>query len=852
MKILVFTPTIQSSAIGRMAALVLRSLTASGHEVSVIRTEKEHFSGSAIHDFACRPVSWTDRPAVIALAESADACIYQVGDNEEFHCGCLEWMPQFPGIVSLHDIFLGHLFLGWAEGRRQEAADVVRCWYGEAAEDALFQAATKVNFIEQTRGVSPMTEWICAMARGVILHSGFGTGRVLASCPGPVYQVPLPYECPPLPAGRPEARPAGEDRFRVLTVGHVNPNKRAESVIRAIGSSKYLRARTVYRLVGKITPARRGHLTDLAEASGVMLEISGEVDDTNLACALVDADVICCMRWPSLEGSSASTIEAMLSGKPAIVTNTGFYSELPDGCVEKIDPENEMASCRAALERLHGNEGERRRIGEAARSWAEQIFTPANYAENLVRMAHATNHLRPIFGTLEKISGTLKRWGAPVEFLTLEETLAPLNILTGTSISVNDNSPPTVLINNGADFQNGPRPGPGNVASAGNFTAGTALRQPGQLSTGNHLLVDICQLYKMEYTTGVQRVTRCILNEWLDQPPEGWSPQPVVFDENGVWACDGPTVRQAFPALQNHFHAEDVIIAAGDRFVFLHLNLHLPDHMDWLLDAKARGARLTFVVYDVLPVLSPHWFPDDVGPLYSRWIKMVAELGDDIACISRSVQEEFLSWFRKEYRDRTPPRVRHFPLGSDPFPACELLSPAIAEAMQSRPTALMVSTVEPRKGHAQALSALEILWASGHELNLAIAGREGWKVNALAARIREHPEFGRRLFWLEKCSDGQLASCYRDSGVLLAPSFGEGFGLSVVEAARWGRAVIARDLPVFREVAPPGTTFFSGHAPGHLADAILSWLHGPPEPAPATKPAGWSESACALFDLESQ
>ena len=223
-----------------------------------------------------------------------------------------------------------------------------------------------------------MTEWICAMARGVIIHSGFGVDRVLASCPGPVYQVPLPFECPPLPAGRPEARPAGEDRFRVLTVGHVNPNKRAESVIRAIGSSETLRETTVYRLVGKVTPARRVHLADLAEASGVMLEISGEVDDAGLEDAFAEADVACCMRWPSLEGASASTIEAMLRGKPSIVTNTAFYSELPDACVIKIDPENEIAACRTALEKLHGDHAERRRLGEAARAWAGQVFSPAN------------------------------------------------------------------------------------------------------------------------------------------------------------------------------------------------------------------------------------------------------------------------------------------------------------------------------------------------------------------------------------------------------------------------------------------------------------------------------------------
>ena len=431
MKLLVFAPVIRSSAIGRMAALVVRALAASGHEVSVVRTEKECFSGSATHAFACRPVSWTDRSAVTALAGSADACIYQIGDNEEFHRGCLEWMPRFPGIVSLHDIFLGHLFFGWAEGRRDEAEEILRFWYGGAAAEAFFPAAAAGDFIEQTRSVSPMTEWICAMARGVIIHSGFGAERVLASCPGPVYQVPLPVERPSLLADRPEARPAGDGCFRILTVGHVNPNKRAESVIRAIGSSEILRAKTVYRLVGKVSSARRVHLVDLAKASGVMLEISGEVGDVGLADAFAEADVACCLRWPGLEGASSSTIETMLWGKPAIVTNTAFYSELPDDCVIKIDPEDEIASCRAVLERLHGDPGGRRRIGEAARTWAEQVFSPSNYASNLIRIAQEANRLRPVVSVLEEAAANLRRWGASDALLSLGETLDPLRALTG-------------------------------------------------------------------------------------------------------------------------------------------------------------------------------------------------------------------------------------------------------------------------------------------------------------------------------------------------------------------------------------------------------------------------------------
>jgi len=365
------------------------------------------------------------------------------------------------------------------------------------------------------------------------------------------------------------------------------------------------------------------------------------------------------------------------------------------------------------------------------------------------------------------------------------------------------------------------------------------------------LLVDISSLQRMAVHSGVQRVTRSILTEWLNDPPAGWSVRPMVFERAGVRACDAGSVRRACPGFRGTFDCADDAGPAGGRIVFLDLNYEVTECRDWLLAAKAGGARLTFVLYDLLPLHSPQWFPDVVGPLYLQWIEMLAELGDDIACISNAVREEFLAWFRLKSGDRPPPRVRYFPLGSDPFPPCEELPSVVAGALRQRPTALMVSTIEPRKGHAQALDAFEHLWAAGVDMNLLFVGGEGWKIAPLAGRLRAHPEYGRRFFWLENCPDGRLSTCYRDSRVVLVPSFGEGFGLSIVEASRHGCPVIARDLPVFREVAPPGTVFFTGQDPGRLATAILSGIQTRPAVVGPVRLHGWSDSARALFEMDS-
>ena len=49
----------------------------------------------------------------------------------------------------------------------------------------------------------------------------------------------------------------------------------------------------------------------------------------------------------------------------------------------------------------------------------------------------------------------------------------------------------------------------------------------------------------------------------------------------------------------------------------------------------------------------------------------------------------------------------------------------ILARLRSRPSFLMVGTMEPRKGHQQALAAMEQLWTDGVDVNLVIVGQAG-------------------------------------------------------------------------------------------------------------------------------
>ncbi|MEC7931818.1 MAG: glycosyltransferase, partial [Pseudomonadota bacterium] len=155
-------------------------------------------------------------------------------------------------------------------------------------------------------------------------------------------------------------------------------------------------------------------------------------------------------------------------------------------------------------------------------------------------------------------------------------------------------------------------------------------------------------------------------------------------------------------------------------------------------------------------------------------------------------------------------------------------------------------TIEPRKGHDCLIAAMEYLWASEADAPpLVIVGRPGWRTEPLQAQMRELETREPRFLWLDNASDELLAELYGRAALVAVPSRGEGFGLPIVEALRHGRKILARDIPVFRELAQPGLSYFDDETPPALAARLQEVLQKP-DPAPVTG-AGWDVSAEALL-----
>lgn len=366
------------------------------------------------------------------------------------------------------------------------------------------------------------------------------------------------------------------------------------------------------------------------------------------------------------------------------------------------------------------------------------------------------------------------------------------------------------------------------------------------------LLIDVSEVCQNDAGTGIQRVVRAIFWQFLRHPPAGYRVALVRRTLIGDWRVARAYTNAVLG--ENIELTPDPLVGVGSGDIFLGIDLTCalgqPRLRAGLEHFRDRGAHLVSVVYDLLPANHPEWFPDHVIPAYHGWLDTVTTTMDSAIAISASVAADLRAWIR-DHRPESRLRVGHFHLGADleeslPIRLSEVKN-ALPAPTPDAPNFLMVGTIEPRKGHWQTLDAFELLWDSGSPARLIIVGRYGWNLDELRDRLRSHPERGRRFFWLEDACDSELLTAYSRASVLFAPSYGEGYGLPLIEGARHALPILARDLPVFREIAGDAATYFSADSPSEHAAVIESWIaNGSREPS-IFPWQSWEQSAHQLW-----
>lgn len=774
----------ERTGIADYSAEILPSLS-NLYDITLIVNQEKFDLPNEICDLNVHDVEWFKENSILF-----DRVIYHFG-NSQFHNHMFDLVTQYPGVVVLHDFYLSGIVSHIAA---YEAGFWDRYLYSSHGYSALKERYIPGSWLKVVMDW-PANGPVLQSAVGVIVHSEFSKNLAKHFYDESLSKnwsvVPHARALPNLLNRREIRSTLGfqDDDFVVCSFGIMGPNKQNDRLLRAWIKSSLSKNKKCYLIfVGQEDQGEYGRgIKKLISA-----EIKGRIKITGYAPPelyreyLNAADMAVQLRTSSRGETSGTVFDCMAYGVPTIVNQHGAMNELPDKCVVKLSDEYTDAELVAALEGLYFDESKRDVLSKTSCEYVRNELSP----EVIAREYHLA--IEELYGQsnekfVQHAINALGEIDAPSEGEGYWYNIAKL---------ISSNTPKPLL--------------------------------------QKQLFVDISELFQRDARSGIQRVVKSVLKELMDNPPKGYRIEPVyaLLDGEGYRYARSYTLN-LMGCSEIFLRDEFIAFRQGDIFLGLDLQRDIVQNQSKkLLEMRRFGVKIHFVIYDLLPILFERHFISgrNAAELHGNWLRAIGECSDSLVCISKSVADELNTWLLENPISRNGSlSVKSFHLGSDiqnSYPSIGMPEDGelVLKRMKKRISFLMVGTIEPRKGYAQTLSAFETLWKHDYDINLVIVGKQGWLVEQLVEKINAHPELGKRLFWLNGISDEYLEKIYTICDCLIVASEGEGFGLPLIEAAQHKLPIIARDIPVFREVAGEYGFYFDGLKEVELADAISCWL----------------------------
>ena len=280
--------------------------------------------------------------ATCSELEEFDAILLQLGNHPYFHGYMLQILERlkYKCTIELHDLMLHHLMQG--DTGLSDGGGKYFSWlkfnYGEAVGNIFqefFQAGGDIlNF-------PPILEFPCAdiVTRNsfkTIVHSDFVKARLERRGCKDIYTVNLAADVSIY--DQKKEKLTNVHPFRIGVFGGVQRNRRIDWIIQAL-SGLLEKNKPTWQLdvVGAIDHDCE-YLNEMSKDLGVSerIKFHGRLPISELNLIMSSSDLHIALRSPTMGETSAVVTRAIKLGIPTIVSNIGWYSELPD-CILKVD-----------------------------------------------------------------------------------------------------------------------------------------------------------------------------------------------------------------------------------------------------------------------------------------------------------------------------------------------------------------------------------------------------------------------------------------------------------------------------------------------------------------------------------
>lgn len=403
MKIAWFTPFCEKSAIGLYNQLLTNELSDS-IDIDLWLSDEDQ-----LLDTNLKKIFYKSNLDLRNSLSKYDLIVYNIGNYFGFHKDIYEVSLKHKGIIILHDFILHHFFADYYLNYKKDSVGYlndIRKYYGSKAE-RIAKAGISGSHkpIWETEDVIkyPLFEKAIENCYGVIACSNFLAKKIKYRIFRPVKAIYNPfYPTKELVLEQKTSKEElgfSKNKLILATVGHVIATKKIEIIIKILSENKYLARKVKFLILGaEVDKKYSRYLKSLVKKHKLekTVKFLGYISNNLLYRYESITDIFINLRFPFTGGASWSVIEEMHFAKPVIVSDTGFFSELSDDCVVKIQSGQEEKNLLDALKKLIKNKNLRKQIGESGRQFAINNFRVDIYCNKFKKFANVAYRTKKI------------------------------------------------------------------------------------------------------------------------------------------------------------------------------------------------------------------------------------------------------------------------------------------------------------------------------------------------------------------------------------------------------------------------------------------------------------------------
>jgi glycosyltransferase involved in cell wall biosynthesis len=232
---------------------------------------------------------------------------------------------------------------------------------------------------------------------------------------------------------------------------------------------------------------------------------------------------------------------------------------------------------------------------------------------------------------------------------------------------------------------------------------------------------------------------------------------------------------------------------------------------------KKSGLKPFYVVYDLLPLEFPELFwNDEISLRHFNILNAMASENSTLISISNDVNHKL-----QNLVNQIEITCKNFSVSQCGVSEVFLKNKTSSNVVRDYENKFTIfCTIEPRKNHILLLNVWrEIINSGAADIpKLSIIGRRGWNNEDVFRLLDKSPAIKKYVTVFDSLKDEDMIKEIKSSRATLFPSFGEGWGLPIVESMAMGIPVICSDIPVHRECSQGLATYI------HPIDG-LGWQH---------------------------